>query len=175
MKKGFALLLLFVAVPCLFAQKKKHQEKSEQAAEQRPATDARSFMELFTKLERDWADAIQRKDRAALDAILAPEFLVRTAADPEHPIERAEWVNDTLSKYQLRSYTNRAMVIRAFLGVAVVSFIQSQQVSVAGKDRHSEYLIVDLWETDSNKIWHPAARYIAAVENHTGPTAELRR
>jgi hypothetical protein len=31
-------------------------------------------MELFTKLESEWMNAVQKKDREALDAMLAPEF-----------------------------------------------------------------------------------------------------
>jgi len=161
-KKVVLLLLLALLLPgSASAQRKKHKETQTPEAE-RQASDSHSFMELFTKLERDWVMAVQKKDREALDAVLAPEFMVRTSVDPEHPVSRADWMQDALTNYEIQSFSFRDMTIRAFLGVAVVSFVESRQATIKGKGNSGDYFIVDIWETNQGK-WQPASRFVAPM------------
>jgi len=153
---GVLLLSLNVA-----AQKRK-QKETQATESERQTSDARSFVELFTKLERDWTDAVQKKDREALDAMLTPEFLVRSSADPEHSVSRADWIREVLANSEVRSYSFRAMTIRAFLGVAIVSFVESEQTTARGKEANGERLIVDVWQANHGK-WQPAMRFFAPI------------
>ena len=159
----FALLLLCVAVPCM-AQAGQLRERGK-SEEERPASESHSYVELFTKLERDWSLALQKKDKTALEATLAPEFIYRASEDPENPVLRADWMQQALMSSDIRAFSQRAIAIRAFLGVAVVSFVQSEQSTVNGKDRSDEYFIVDLWEGHQDK-WQVAARYRAPAGSH---------
>jgi Domain of unknown function (DUF4440) len=152
------LLLSFNAA----AQKKK--QKETQAAEvERQTSDARSFVELFTKLEMQWMEAVQKKDREALDAMLAPEFLVRSSVDPEHSVSRTDWMRDVLTNSEIRSYSFSAMTIRAFLGVAIVGFVESEQATTRAKEFDGERLIVDVWQANHGK-WQPVMRFSAPVQ-----------
>lgn len=163
----FALFLsLCLDTPC--AAQAVHKQERETPEKERPASDAHSFMELFTKLERDWTQAVQKKDKTALDAILAPEFMLRTSENPENPLPRAEWIQHALTSYDIRSFSHRVMAIRAFMGVAVVSFVESQQATIDGKDCSGDYFIVDLWEANHGK-WQISARYVAPVATHLVP------
>ena len=154
----FALILLCMAGPCVAqAGQQREGRKSE---EERSASESHSYMELFTKLERDWSQAIQKKDKAALEATLAPEFIYRSSEDPENPLLRADWMQQALMSSNIRAFSQRAIAIRAFLGVAVLSFVQREQSTVDGKDRSDDYFIVDLWEGHQGK-WQVAARYRA--------------
>jgi Domain of unknown function (DUF4440) len=164
MKSLALLVVLALLVPAnLSAQRKEHKPEQQTPEVERSASDAHSFMELFTKLERDWMGACQRKDRNALEDMLAPEFIVRSSSDPEHPVGRADWIQDALTNHQIRSYGFRAMTIRAFLGVAIVSFVQSEEATISGKKSNTDSLIVDIWEANHGK-WQPAARFVAPVE-----------
>lgn len=146
-----------------YAQRKEHKPEPASLEAERSASNAHSFIELFTKLERDWLQACQRKDRTALEELLAPEFIVRVSSDPEHLVSRADWIQDALINDQVRSYRFRAMTIRAFLGVAIVSFVRSERATISGRDTNTDSLIVDVWETNHGK-WQPAARFVAPVE-----------
>jgi len=157
------LVLAGVLLFSLSVAAQKEKQKETQATEvERQTSDARSFMELFTKLERDWMDAVQKKDLEALDVMLAPEFLERSSADPEHSVSRADWIRDVLANSEIRSYSFRAMTIRAFLGVAIVSFVESEQTSARGKETNGERLIVDVWQTNHGK-WQPAMRFFTPI------------
>ena len=154
--------LLCVSSSCAAQRAPKHERESSE--KERPVADSRSFMELFTKLERGWTEAAQKKDKDALEAVLAPEFILQTSDNPENPIPRADWIEHTLASDGIGSFSQRTMAIRAFIGVAVVSFVQSQTENVNGKGRTANYFIVDLWEVNQDK-WQLAARYIDLVSD----------
>src|SRR5271165_2008769 len=162
----FALLLSFGLATSCPAQAAPRHEKEKPEGE-RSASESHSYMELFTKLERDWIQAAQVKDKTALDAMVAPEFMLRTSENPENPQPRADWIQRVLTSYDVRSFSQRTMAIRAFLGVAVVSFVQSEQSTMDGKDHSGDYFIVDLWKAKQDK-WQVCARYVAPAGNHPG-------
>ncbi len=64
---------------------------------------------------------------------------------------------------RIQSYRDRAMTIRAFLGVAIVSFVRSEGATTSSDNTSNDSLIVDVWETNHGK-WQPAARFVAPVE-----------
>lgn len=175
MRRSILLTLVFslcLAGHCAAQANRMHERGMSEM--ERPASDARSFLELFTKLERDWIQAAQRRDEAALDSILAPEFTVLSPESPESPLPRADWIQRALTGYEIHSYGHRGMVIRAFLGVAVVSFVQSQEATFNGEDCSGDYLIVDVWEAKHNK-WQASARYIAPVVAHSANSTKTQK
>lgn len=165
------LLALMMTLP-VNAQQSQKQSDSVSAKEQdRPLADSHSFMELFTKLENQWTRAVQEKDRSGLETLLAPEFIVHYAEDPAHPVLRDAWITDALAGPQIDSFSHDTMDIRAFMGVAIVSFLQKEQQKVNGKDRPVQYFVVDVWEVN-HQHWQAAARYLTPVgsrlEEHHG-------
>lgn len=169
----FTLLLSsYLATQCVAQGVHKHERQAPETERHDP--EARSFMELFTKLEHDCIQAVQKKDKTALDAILAPEFMFRTSENPENSLSRVDWIQQVLTSNEIRSINHHAMVIRAFLGVAVVSFVQSQQATIDGKDRSGDYLIVDVWEVNHDK-WQMSARYLAPVNNHVVGATKIQQ
>jgi hypothetical protein len=153
---------LCLVVPC--AAQGTHNPERESETD-RPASDAHSFMELFTKLERDWSQALQKKDKTALDAILAPEFMLWNSDNPEHPLSRTDWIQHEVTSCEALSSSHRGLTIRAFSGVAVVSFVESRQGAISRKDCLGEYFIVDVWEANHDK-WQASARYVSPLDNH---------
>jgi len=140
----------------------KHNLEDVKSEEQRPASDAHSFMELFGKLERDWGLAVEKKDQKSLNEIMADEFIERNAADPENMITRTKWMQEQSSDYKLDPLQIRSMTIRAFLGNAVVSFVQKQKATQNGAGRSAEYFIVDVWMANHGK-WQVASRFSSLV------------
>lgn len=165
MRQTVLLAVLFsVAVPAV--AQNKHKPEAVKSEEQRPAPDAHSFMELFGKLERDWGLAAEKKNQKSLDEIVADEFIERDATDPENTITRTKWMQERLSDYNLDPLQIRSMTIRAFLGNAVVSFVQKQKATQNGAGRSAEYFIVDVWVANHGK-WQVASRF-SSVVSRTG-------
>jgi len=159
--------LLFASMLCLclpVQAQRKHKSEAVTPESERSAQNAHSFMEMFSKLERDWMLAVQKKDKAALDALLAPEFIERRSTDPAHDVVRVDWMQDSLNNYKLDSFSARDMVIRAFMSEAIVSFVQSRKATAAGADRSGDFFIVDLWVVNHGN-WQVAARFISLIAN----------
>lgn len=166
MNKYLVTLLLLVVCTSASAEKpqKKPNPSPAASAARRSVSDSRSFMELFTKLEAGTMEAVQKKDNIALDAVLAPEFIARSSEAPEQSISRNTWIKYALNQWEVHSFSQRSMAIRAFASEAVVSYVQRQQALRDGKDNNGEYFIVDLWVVNHGS-WQLAARNIAP----TGP------
>lgn len=156
------LMLVGVSVSCKALQAQKQNKPAAMTEQERPLADSHSFMELFTKLEDQWTQAIQKRDRSGLEALLAPEFIVSNAEDPEHSVVRDAWMSDALSGPEIESFSHNGMAIRAFMGVAIVSFTQIEQQKVNGKVRTVRSFVVDVWEVN-HQHWLVAERYFFPV------------
>jgi hypothetical protein len=154
-----ALLLIIAISISGFAQKKrsKNHEPTEGGV--------RSFMQLFTNLERDSTTALQKHDTAALDKLLAPEFIVRTALHPEQVIDRPEWMEKIAPTYKIDSFSQSGMRVRVFPGDdALVSFVQLQTARVDKAEENGRFLVIDIWVADHvQQRWRLAQRYWAAT------------
>ncbi len=98
----------------------------------------------------------------SLNEIMADEFIERDATDPENMITRTKWIQERLSDYKLDPLQIRSMTIRAFLGNAVVSFVQKQKVPQNAASRNAEYFIVDVWVANHGK-WQVASRFSSPI------------
>lgn len=153
------MLLLFLSCTCVHAQR--HREKQRKAGEESNTT----FMKVFAKLERDWATAIQKHDQAALDALLAPEFVYRNGDHAEHVTARSEWLQNDLPNYTVTKYNQALMAVRVFPGdVAVVSFVQSQEGAAGDSKEDGRFLVVHVWVANrERRQWQLAQSYWAPI------------
>lgn len=161
-KISLAVVLLCMTGLCHGQQAQNQKDSIAAQEERRPVADSHSFVELFTKLEDQWTQAIQRRDRSRLDAVLAPEFILRNSEDPEHPVIRERWMRNVFAGPEIKSFTHRAMVIRAFMGVAIVSFVEEEQVKSDGQNHTVRRFIVDVWEVNRGQ-WLAAERFVAPL------------
>lgn len=166
MKTTYLLAVILSVATAVPGQERSHPEEVTPEKD-RPASAAHSFMELFSKLEQDLSLAAQKRDQAALDALIAPEFIARNANDPDQVIKRNEWEKAVLDykpdyklDYKLDPGGIRSLMIRAFLGNAMVSFVQKQTGAASGRD--AEWFIVDLWVANRGK-WQLASRFASPV------------
>jgi len=161
MKQAVVLLIALLAVTALRGQTR-HDSDSMKPEPERPASDAHSFMELFSKLERDVALAAQKRDHDFLEVTVAPEFVQRDATDPDYLIGRTQWIQNSLRDYNLDPLSIHSLVIRAFLGTAIVSFAQRPKASPAADHSANYYFVVDVWAPNHGK-WQLTSRFLSPV------------
>jgi hypothetical protein len=161
MRKFRILVFLLLFAEPLLAQKTPKSEAVTPEPE-RTASDAHSFMELFSKLERDFGLSVLKRDQTSLEAFLAPEFVERDAANPDQMITKAQWLARDLKLYNLDPLGIRSMTIRAFVRNAVVSFVQKQRTDVPASGRSHDYVIVDVWVINHGR-WQLASRTVASA------------
>lgn len=116
---------------------------------------------LFTGLERQMLEAVQKKDKAALNAMLDDDFEI--AMPGSDPLAGEEWVDSVLAQnFVLKSFVMRQMSVVDLGGSAVVKYDRLQQATLKGQDRSGEFFVVDLWKKTGDS-WKLANRYVARV------------
>jgi ketosteroid isomerase-like protein len=116
---------------------------------------------VFTALEKQLLEAVQKKDQSGLSSLLADDFTIESPnADP---IAGEDWVPQVMAaNYKLKSFIIRQMSVADLGDAAVVKFDRIQQATSKGKDVSGEFFVVDLWRKDGDS-WKLSNRYVAKV------------
>jgi hypothetical protein len=118
--------------------------------------------EPFQTLETKLSGAIQAKNVAALDELLAKDFGFMAFLEGRAPVvlSRSEWLK-TSEHYALIGFEIRNLAARVFGNVAVVR-LQPYRLAVAGNSlgRSGEFAVVDVWTKDGD-AWKLSARHLS--------------
>jgi ketosteroid isomerase-like protein len=116
---------------------------------------------LFTRLEKQLLQAVQKKDKAAVEAITTDDFEI--AMPNADPLAGVDWEDSVMAPaFALKSFAIRQMSVADLGDAVVVKFMRVQQASYKGKDASGDFFVVDLWKK-SGDSWKLANRYVAKV------------
>jgi ketosteroid isomerase-like protein len=119
--------------------------------------DATNATEAFRRYTQEWMDAIRTRDRAALEAFMAPEFRL-TSARSDQWIDRDRWLELALAEVEMVSFTVDEMETVLIDDVAVVWSRISQQAKVGGEDWSDRFMLTDVWVRRDDR-WQVVARH----------------
>ena len=124
------------------------------------ATNAR-FLDLETRLQA----AVQLKKAEEIDALIAPDFALRTAFEGRaaQVMNRSETLTAAASYYRLESFEIRYLAAREFGAVAVVNYRAFHAATVGNLDRSGEFAVTDVW-TRAGSDWKLTLRYVSRPE-----------
>jgi ketosteroid isomerase-like protein len=105
-------------------------------------------------LGQGWMEAVQRKDVAALEQILASEYAYTASGQGRK--SRAQWL-ETLPIYDIHRFEFTEVDVRDYGDVAVLISRYRQDASVGGVPRSGEFLLTDVWVRRDGR-WQVAAR-----------------
>lgn len=116
---------------------------------------------LFGGLEKQMLQAVQKKDKAAIEAMLSDECqIVMPDADP---MAGEDWVDSVMEKdFALKSFTLRQVSAIDLGDSVILSYDRIQESSYKGKPDGGEFFVVDLWRK-SGDSWKLASRYVSKV------------
>ncbi len=144
------------------------QEKVADDAPRRVVTTTR-LVAVFSDLESQWQQAVQRKDQAALSHLLSEDFQV-WMPQSSGPVAREEWQQQAFAK-GLSSFHFRQMAVRSLKeDTAVISFVLSESVQSGGKIAAEDYFVVDIWSQKGDR-WVCTDRYASPLSKARGRTA----
>ena len=116
---------------------------------------------LFTGLETQLLQAVQKKDHAALGVLLGDDFEI--AMPGADPLPGDDWEDSVMAKdFILKSFVIRQMSVADLGDAAIVKFDRLQQATLKGENQSGEFFVVDLWKK-SGDTWKLANRYVAQV------------
>lgn len=114
---------------------------------------------LFTGLEKQLLQAVQKKDKSSLEALITDDLEI--GMPNADPLAGVDWEDSVLSKdFTLKSYGIRQMSVADLGEAAIVKYMRAQQASYKGKDESGDFFVVDLWKK-SGDSWKLANRYAA--------------
>jgi hypothetical protein len=127
---------------------------------------------LFSGLERQLLQTVQKKDKAALQAMLTEEFQVEMPnADP---MPGEDWVDSVMAKdFTLKSSAIREVSVVDLGNAAVVKFERRQDAINKGKADSGEFFVVDVWKKDGD-AWKLANRFVSRSSVSAAPKGPIR-
>jgi ketosteroid isomerase-like protein len=118
---------------------------------------------MFSDLEIQMLKAVQKKDKAALQAMLTDDCVIEMPnADP---LPGDEWVDSVMAKnFTLKSFAMRGVFFVDLGNAAVVKFERRQDATNAGKPESGEFFVVDVWKKDGD-AWKLASRFVSKTNS----------
>jgi hypothetical protein len=137
---------------------------AQQSAKRKAPVATSRLQVFFSELETQELNAIQDKDQAALNRILADDFQEFRPDPPGKPIAREDWLKDAFSR-RAKSFELRQMTIRSISPqISIASFILSQAFEQAGKTDTEDRFVVDVWaNSGGGDNWRCTGRYSWSV------------
>ncbi len=118
---------------------------------------------MFSDLEIQMLKAVQKKDKAALQAMLTDDCVIEMPnADP---LPGDEWMDSVMAKdFTLKSFAMREVFAVDLGNAAVVKFERRQDASNKGKADSGEFFVVDVWKKDGD-AWKLANRFVSKTNS----------
>jgi hypothetical protein len=118
---------------------------------------------MFTGMENQLLQAVQKKDKAAAQAMLSDDLMIEMPdADP---LPGDDWLDSVMAKdYTLKSFVVRQMSAIDLGDAVVVKFDRLQEATSKGHADSGEFFVVDLWKKDGDN-WKLASRYVSKVSS----------
>lgn len=111
------------------------------------------------QLTHEWIDAINTKDRAKLDRLMAPDFVL-SGWDGSWQVERARWLDNLFHVIDIQDYSHSGISAQVYGDVAAVTSNWYWR-GVRGTDEKKPFeergYVVDVWRRDG-KAWRVVSR-----------------
>ena len=108
-------------------------------------------------LQNAWMDAWRRRDRDALERIIAPEFAL-TSARSDRLMPREVWLETAMTRASAHSFEYDDFRVDVFGDAAVVRSRMSQEATVDGQPWDGTFMLTDVWIRRDGR-WQVVARH----------------
>ncbi len=117
--------------------------------------------QIIKQLEQEWADALMKRDQAAIDRIRSADWVL---TDPEGAlIAKAQADADLKSgTVKFESFKLDEMKVRVYGDTAVVHGLETRKSSYKGKDTSGQYRFTDVF-VKRNGRWQAIATHVTRV------------
>ena len=103
---------------------------------------ATSVEETIRQRAQEWMEATQRRDAAALDQVLADEFVLVAARGVA---DRATWLHTALHLVEGREFRYVDPQVRVYGEVAVMLTGWHQEATMGGQEWSGDFRLTDTW------------------------------
>jgi hypothetical protein len=126
-------------------------------AQETPGQDDHATEQELMALSAQWMDAVVRKDHAALEGFLAPDYYYAKAGDLDIT-DRSTWLKNAMIM-DWRDIRYRNFKVDLYGEMAVVSAMAEAKLGFWGIPLSSDVQVTDVW-VKRNGQWQVAARHL---------------
>jgi ribonuclease HI len=109
-----------------------------------------------------WADAVEKREMAFLEALLAPEFTLTTGRPGAEVRTREQYLAITRDEYEVESWQFDDVVVQHYGRFAVARSRYTQTGRMGTEARNATYLMTDAFVKKSGR-WRAVARHITPL------------
>ena|ERR1700760_216779 len=112
------------------------------------------------RAEHVWMEAMQHRDGAALNRVVAPNFALAGIDDLDRPaVPRSVWIDNTLHHLNVKSFAFRKLTVTVFGDVAVARSTFNWSGAFNGETFNDTTVLVDTWVRQGN-AWVVVSRLV---------------
>ena len=112
----------------------------------------------LAELEQAWMQAMEDRDEARLDGLVAPGFRFTALHLAPEPMSREQWMGAAMGGYRIVSFVFQSMDIDVFGDTAVIHARYSQIANYDAVDLSHGYRLTDVWARIDGR-WQVVARH----------------
>ncbi|HEX8105099.1 MAG TPA: nuclear transport factor 2 family protein [Solirubrobacteraceae bacterium] len=112
----------------------------------------------LARLEEAWMQAMQDRDEARLEELVAPEFAFTAIHIDPDPMSRAAWMGAALGGYSISSFYYDTMDVVVAGDTGVIHARYSQVATFNGRNLSSMFRLTDVWSRRDGR-WQVVARH----------------
>jgi ketosteroid isomerase-like protein len=127
-------------------------------------------IQLFSTLENNWLDAVQKRDTEALRTLVADEFEMRVSTAPGNPTPREEFLKRLLATPTFNSHIEQ-MAAHEYGELVLVSFLWKIDAP-KNSPLPQQVFVVDTWKQVQGN-WQLVVRYAASSGTKPPPGADV--
>ena len=116
----------------------------------------------LAKLEEGWMRAMQDRDEARLEELVAPGFRFTALHLAPEPMSREQWMGAALGGYTITTFAFEDVEIDVFGDTAVVHARYSQIASYSTVNLSNVFRLTDVWSRHTGR-WQVVARHSSVL------------
>jgi ketosteroid isomerase-like protein len=116
----------------------------------------------LTRLQHEWMGAVQRRDMALLEEIVAPGFRFTAIHLNPEPMTREQWLEAAREGYTIVSFAYEHMEVDVFGDTGVVHSRYSQVASYLHTSLSNVFRLTDVWSRLDGR-WRVVARHSSVL------------
>jgi ketosteroid isomerase-like protein len=114
--------------------------------------------QALAELEQGWMQAMEDRDEARLQELVAPGFRFTALHLAPEPMSREQWMGAAMGGYHIVSFAFESMDIDVFGDTAVIHARYSQIANYDAVDLSHGYRLTDVWARFDGR-WQVVARH----------------
>ena len=112
----------------------------------------------LARLEQAWMQAVEDRDMAALERLVAPEFRFMAVHLYPEPMTRAQWMDAAREGYTIVSFAFETMEVEVSGDTGIIHSRYSQVASYEHISLSNVFRLTDVW-TRADGQWRVMARH----------------